>query len=475
MAVATANAVANNASARAQPTTSATANTPRAGRVPPSDVDAERAVLGAILLDSTALTDVLEMLHAEDFYHAPHPVIFQAIVTLNSSGTEVDLVTLSQQLRTEKQLTRVGGYAYIAALTETVVSGANALYFAETIRDLSTRRLLLHISGQLATETYDTTIACRDTIDKVETELFKISSAAISNRPQLVRDVAVETFTAIEHRATNKEDSHAVPTGFKGLDNLLGGLHPSEFIVIGARPSVGKTALTISMLAKIAVHDGRPCAFFSLEMTSMAIMQRLFSREARIGASKLRSGMLNHNELKTLRDAIDPIYESPLWIVDTPHLQMFDLRTLARRLISEHHIQVIFIDYLTLITADTLDLPRHEQVASISRSLKAMAHELGVPVVVLSQVTRETEGRKPTLATIRESGSIEQDADVVLFLHRENEEGNEQYNTETGDPSSALTIKVIVAKQRNGPVGAVDLRFIPEYVSFEEPAREDYL
>ena len=435
------------------------------GRVPPHDVEAERAVLGAILLDSEALREVLELLLAEDFYSKSNALIYSAIKDLSGEGTEVDIVSIGQKLKLDKILDTVGGHSYIAGLTESVLSGANASYFANIIKDFSVRRQLLRISAKISTDSYDTTSECRDVIDNAEGALFQITNSTVSP-PQLAQKIALDTFNAIERRATNKEAIQGVSTGFNGLDEILGGFHPSEFIVIGARPSVGKTALTISMISSITIHNHVPTVFFSLEMTSMTIMQRLLSKEARIDATKIRKGTLRTADLTTLRDAIEPIYSSQFWIIDTPHLQMFDLRTLSRRLVRDHQVRIIFIDYLTLITADSLDLPRHEQVASISRSLKAMAHELDIPVVVLSQVTRDTEGRRPTLATIRESGSIEQDADVVIFLHRE------ETNYDDDQHQDAIPVKVIVAKQRNGPVGSVELQFIPRFVSFEQTSVE---
>lgn len=443
----------------------------QSGRVPPHDYQAERAVLATILLDDQALQDVVEMLNQHDFYRKRHALIFKAALELNAQGVEVDLVSLGQKMKQENLLTEIGGVSYIAGLTETITSGANAQYFAAIVKDLSLRRSLLTLCGSVATNAFNRDQECRAILEDAESQLFQITNDSIQEKPQSVREIVTSTYAAIEKRATSNELITGIPTGFQDVDSILSGLHDSEFIVIGARPSVGKTALTISIMSHIAITNQIPTAFFSLEMTGHAIMQRLLAKRSKISATKLRTGLLKAQELSELQDAIDPIYHAPLWIVDTPRLQMINLRTIARRLIREQGVRIIFIDYLTLISADTLDLPRHEQVASISRSLKAMAHELEIPVVVLSQVTRDTEGRKPTLASIRESGSIEQDADVVIFLHRDSD--TDEHRREQRDRSIPESIEtdLVVAKQRNGPVGTVKLQFIPRFVSFEETAR----
>lgn len=440
-------------------------------RVPPHDYDAERATLGAILLDEDALNDVIEILGVDDFYRKTHGIIFQAIIDLVQKGAEVDLITLGQKLKQDGTIDDVGGGSYLAGLTEAITSSANASHFAQIVKDLGLRRRLLHLSGVLATEVFDLTEECRAILEKTESNLFNISQDSVKAKPIPGSVVVKEVYDAVMSRAAGDMGMTGITTGFTDLDNILSGFHDSEFVVIGARPSVGKTALAINILSHIAVDTHVPAALFSLEMTAMAIMQRMLSGRANISATKMRTGIFSHVEKATLRDAVGPIYSSPLWIVDTPHLMMMDLRALARRLIREHGVRIIFIDYLTLISADSIDMPRHEQVGGISRSLKAMARELEIPVVVLSQVTRDSEGRKPTLATIRESGSIEQDADVVLFLHRQANSDDQDASTAQSGGLSYPT-DLVVAKQRNGPVGTIQLQFFPQIVSFKLVARD---
>ena len=434
--------------------------------VPPHDYEAERATLGAILLDESALHDVIEILTTEDFYRKSHGTIFDAIISLFNKGVEVDLVTLGQKLKQEDTLGGVGGSSYLAGLTETVSSSGNASYFAQIVKDFSVRRQLLHLSGVMSTRIFDLAEDCRVILEHTESDLFAIAQESIKEKPLPGSTVVKEVYDLVISRASGDSEVTGITSGFADLDSLLSGFHNSEFIVIGARPSVGKTALAINIISHIAIDSNVPSVLFSLEMTAMAIMQRMLSSRSKISAQKMRTGILSHQEKATLRDAVGPIYSAPLWIVDTPRLLMMDLRTMARRLIREQGVRIIFVDYLTLITASTLESPRHEQVAEISRSLKAMARELDVPIVVLSQVTRDSEGRKPTLATIRESGSIEQDADVVLFLHR-NVQSDEQSVEDAHAFENSYETDLVVAKQRNGPVGTIKLQFFPQRVTFE--------
>jgi replicative DNA helicase len=274
--------------------------------------------------------------------------------------------------------------------------------------------------------------------------------------------VVKRTVAAIEKLYHNQDDYTGIPTGFTELDNMTSGFQNSEFIVIGARPSVGKTALALTMATNISVAHKVAAGFFSLEMSDMALMQRMVAAEARISSQTIRTGMLKQSDFANLTSAAGRIYEAPLWISDAPSMRLLDLRAQARRMVSQHGVRIIFVDYISLISNENMDLPRHEQIAEISRSLKALARELNIPVVALSQVSRDTEGKRPMLSNIRESGSIEQDADVVIFLHRER--NLEQATTEALD---VIPTDLIVAKQRNGPVGTIKVAFIPRYTKFD--------
>ncbi len=435
------------------------------GRVPPHNEEAEQALLGALLLDGSALTRIEDLIRNEDFYNRRHSIIYNAIRMLTEQDTEIDLVSLTQKLRQDNLLEKAGGASYLAALTEVVGSSANIRYYANIIRDCSIRRELLHLSATLSEEARDESKECALILDEIERDIFQLSHASIPQRPLAAREIVIETYSAIEQRqARSTGGIVGIHSGFQQLDEMLSGFHNAEFIIIGARPSIGKTALAISMIDNIAVKNRIPCGLFTLEMSNMALMQRLMSRQARISARRIRAGLLNHEEINQLTSGIDPIYQAPLWIVDTPYMRILDIRAIARRMVAEYNIQIIFIDYVTLIATDNNDIPRHEQVAAISRSLKGMARELDIPVIALSQVTRDSEGRKPNLAHIRESGSLEQDADVVIFLHREREseqEGEEQRR------ELYIETDLIIAKQRNGPVGNIKLQFMPKFVSFE--------
>jgi replicative DNA helicase len=299
-------------------------------------------------------------------------------------------------------------------------------------------------------------------IEEAEQKIFDITENQNTGNFKPAKDIINRTIEAIEKLYHTKEDYTGIPSGFDSLDKMLSGFQDSEFIVIGARPSVGKTALALSMAANISIHRKIPVGFFTLEMADLALMQRLVASEARINSEALRTGILRPADFKSLTDAAGLIYEAPLYIVDIPNMKLLDLRAMARRMKSQLGIKIIFIDYLTLISAEKADIPRYEQVAEISRSLKALARELDIPVVALSQVTRDSEGKRPTLANLRESGSIEQDADVVMFLHRDR--GTER---EQNQASNTIETELVVAKQRNGPVGTIKIAFIPRYTKFE--------
>lgn len=436
-------------------------------KVPPHNNDAEIATLGAILLDPEALGQVLGHLRPSDFYRNAHARIFEAVLALYERGEEIDLITLTQELRTRSALEGVGGAGYVSSLTSAVPTSANVEYYARIVRGGSVRRRLLRIANEIIAEAYDDSKESRVIVEEAERKIFEISDSQQESGYQKAKDIVEATVEAIERLYHTKDNYTGIPSGFPALDNMLSGFQDSEFIVIGARPSVGKTALALTMTGNIAVHHKIPTGFFTLEMSKQALMQRLLSAEARIGSQTLRTGMLKSSDFKNLTDAAGLIYEAPLWIADTPNMRLLDLRAQARRMVSQQGVRVIFIDYLTLVSAENVEIPRHEQIAEISRSLKALARELEIPVVALSQVTRDSEGKRPHLASIRESGSIEQDADVVMFLHRERISEQEIHQQ-----AQVVETELIVAKQRNGPVGTVKIAFVPKYTKFESLAHE---
>ncbi len=431
-------------------------------KVPPHNNEAEIATLGAILLDPEAIGRVLEFLRPSDFYRSAHAKVFTSIIGLWERSEAIDLITLTDALKASEDLDIVGGPAYISSLTSSVPTSANVEYYAQIVRETSIRRQLLKAANETIAEAMQQGGSSREVVEEAERRIFEISEGQQTSGFKQAREIVKHTVEAIEKLYRTREDYTGIPSGFPALDKMLSGFQNSEFIIIGARPSVGKTALALTMAGNIAIHRGIKTGFFSLEMSDMAIMQRLIASEARIGSQKIRTGMLRPADFKNLTDAAGSIYEAPLWISDTPGMRLLDLRAQARRMKSQLGIQIIFVDYISLINNEHADLPRHEQIAEISRSLKGLARELSIPVVALSQVTRDSEGKRPTLANIRESGSIEQDADVVIFLHRNRGESAE-------DPEHANNVEteLIVAKQRNGPVGTVRIAFVPRYTRFE--------
>ncbi len=435
-------------------------------RVPPHNNDAELATLGATLLDPEALGRVLTYLRADDFYKTAHQQIFSAILSLSDRGEEIDLITLTHELKARGELERVGGAGYVSGLTSVVPTSANVEYYARIVREHSARRKLIRIASEIIAQGYNDSHDSRLLVEEAERRIFEITDEHQAGSFLKAGEIVGRTIEAIERLYHTQEDYTGVPSGLPALDNLTSGFQDAEFIILGARPSVGKTALALTMAANISVHQKIPVGFFTLEMSDMALMQRLIASEARVGSQRIRTGMLRPSDFKSLTDAAGLIYEAPVWISDTPSIKLLDLRAQARRMRSQLGIRIIFIDYLTLIGAENTEIPRHEQIAEISRSLKALARELNIPIVALSQVSRESEGRRPTLANLRESGSIEQDADVVMFLHRER--GAEQ---EEEQPNVVET-ELIVAKQRNGPVGTIRVAFVPRYTKFETLAEE---
>ena len=442
---------------------------PLKDKIPPFNNDAEVATIGSLLLDNESIATVLRYLRSNDFYKTAHQKIFGAIVTMFQRGERADLITLTEELRAEGNLESCGGAAYVSSLTSVVPTAANIEYYARIVHGCSVRRELLRIANEIISTAHDESKDGRLIVEEAEQRIFEIADKQQTSSFKPVREIIPRTIEAIENLYHTKDSYTGIPSGFSDLDKYTSGFQKSELIIIGARPSVGKTALALSMAANMAVNHKVPVGFFTLEMSDMALVQRLVSSEARINSEMLRTGMLSPANFNDLTEAAGRIYEAPLFIDDTPSIKLLDLRAQARRMKSQQKIEVLFIDYLTLISSESRDLPRHEQIAEISRSLKALARELDIPVIALSQVRRETEGKRPNLADLRESGSIEQDADVVIFLHRDR--GTEMDSQE--QQPNIITTELILAKQRNGPVGALEIAFIPKYTKFETLSREN--
>jgi replicative DNA helicase len=436
-------------------------------KIPPFNLDAETAAIGSLLLDNEAISTVLRYLRANDYYKTAHQKIFGAIITMFQRGERADLITLTEELRSEGNLESCGGASYISSLTSAVPTAANIEYYAKIVHGCSVRRELLRIAAEITATAYDESRDGRVIVEEAEQRIFEIADKQQTGSYKHVREIVGSTITAIERLYHMKDNYTGIPSGFSELDDMTYGFQKSELIILGARPSVGKTALALTMAANMSIQHNTPVGFFTLEMSDMALVQRLVSSEARINTKTIRSGMLSPANFNDLTEAAGRIYEAPLYLDDTPSIKLLDLRAQARRMKSQHKIEILFIDYLTLIRSEQHDIPRHEQIAEISRSLKALARELDIPVIALSQVRRESEGRAPNLADLRESGSLEQDADVVMLLHRK-----EKDNPGEREREEVIPIELILAKQRNGPVGTLEIAFIPKYTKFESLARE---
>ena len=431
-------------------------------KVPPHNLEAEQATLGALLLDWEAVGTVIRYLRPENFYSLQNQKIFTAILSLFNNGKTGDIITLTEELKLSGELDAAGGPGYITSLTDTVPTSANVEYYAKIVLELFVKRTLIKISNKIIAESHDETVESRAVLENAQKDIFELTDSNQTTYYKTAKEIIMPTIEVIERLYKNKKEYTGIASGLTDLDTMTSGFQNSELIIIGARPSMGKTAMALSMIQNISVHDKIPAALFSLEMSDMQIMQRLIAAEGRIQSQKLRTGLLSLQELQKIQEAAGRLYEAPLYIVDTPNMKLLDLRAIARRLKMEHDIKIIFIDYITLITSENTLIPRHEQIAEISRSLKSLARELNIPVVALSQVRRDAEQKEPTLADLRESGSIEQDADVVMFIHRDRKSATEE--------QPALETKLIVAKQRNGPIGDLEIIFLPSYSKFENKA-----
>lgn len=427
-------------------------------KVPPHNLDAEQATLGALLLDWDSMSVVTQYLRPEKFYSLQNQKIFAAMVELDTEGKQGDIISLKEKLREKGELEAAGGAAYISELTDKVPTSANVEYYAQIVKDQAIRRSLIKSAAKIVADSHNDTIDSRSVLEEAQKEIFDLTDNTASQNFKTTQELVSEVLDKISRLYKNKTSLTGIESGFTDLDQMTAGFQPSEMIILGARPSIGKTAMALSMLQHIVVAKKIPAAFFSLEMSDVQVMQRLLVQESRIHSDKIRTGFFSIADFSKLQDAAAKLYDAPLYIVDTPNMKLLDLRSVARRLKSLHDIKIIFIDYITLIGSENTSIPRHEQVAEISRSLKSLARELDIPIVVLSQVARSTEGKAPTLAELRESGSIEQDADVVMFLHRER-------TAESKD--ATIPTELHIAKQRNGPTGIVNITFIPHFTKFE--------
>lgn len=441
-----------------------------AGKIPPQAIDIEEAVLGAIMLEKDAVNAVLDILKPESFYKDQHQKIYQAIVDLSINQEPIDLFTVTQELRKKNLLDEVGGPYYITQLTNKIASAAHIEFHARIIAQKYIQRELIRVSGDIQNRAFDDGLDIDDLLDFAESEMFKVAEGTIKKEMQPVNVLIKEAILQIQEAGQREDHLSGVPSGYTKLDRITSGWQRSDLVIIAARPSMGKTAFVLSMARNMAGDHKRGVAVFSLEMSSLQLVNRLISAETEISSERIRNGKLNTTEWEQLERKIKTLVDAPIYIDDTPAISIFELRAKCRRLKQQHNIDIIIIDYLQLMTTN-IDTKgsREQEVSHISRSLKAIAKELNVPVIALSQLNRSVEVRsgtkRPQLSDLRESGAIEQDADLVLFIHRpekygflEDEEGN----------SLRGVAEIIIAKHRNGALDDVRLRFKDEFAKFVE-------
>lgn len=439
-------------------------------KIPPQNLEAEASVLGGILLENEAINRVLETLTPEDFYRESHRKIFRAMVELSDRNEPVDIITLSELLKARGDLEAAGGAAYLASLNDAVPTAANISYYARIVREKAILRHLIAASTQIATRGYEEQSNVDEFLDAAEKVIFDIAEKKIQASFVAVGDMIKDTLKAVEKLYERKELVTGVPTGFKDLDKLTAGLQTSELIVVAGRPSMGKTAFALNITTHAALNAGVGVAIFSLEMAREQLVLRMLCSEARVDNSKVRAGYLGERDFPKLANAAGRLHEASIYIDDTPAISVLELRAKARRLIRdrEKKVGLVVVDYLQLMRGMGNASNREQEISEISRSLKALAKELRVPVIALSQLNRRVEDRgdkRPMMADLRESGAIEQDADVIAFIYRD-----EVYNPKSPDKGTA---EIIIAKQRNGPIGTVQLAFLNEFTRFEDLAERE--
>jgi replicative DNA helicase len=435
-------------------------------RLPPHNKEAERGVLGGILRDPETLHEVQVLITVDNFYFDAHQKVYQAICDLVSENKPPDMVLIHERLKQNKQLEDVGGPEFLAELWESVQTGANVEYYAKIVRDMAMTRSLIHASTEILRDAYDRTHSAEEMVSVAERKIMDVAKAGIVGETKTITDALKETFNRIDSRAGKDALSiSGISTGYVDLDNITAGLQNSELVIIAARPSVGKTAFALNLVRNVIVEDKLPVLFFSLEQSRIELAERLLCSQSRVDSQKIRKGHLNSEDISKLMEAGDYLRRTRLYIDDTPSRSMLQIAATARRLKKKHEkdggLRMIVIDYLQLIEPENRRDPRQEQVAQISRRLKHLARELVIPVVALAQVNRASEDRqdhKPRLADLRESGSIEADADTCMMLHRPAMFDGEQDDN---------ILDVIIAKQRNGPTGEIRLTYLKQFMRYE--------
>jgi replicative DNA helicase len=434
-------------------------------KLPPQNIEAEQSILGGILIENEAINRVTEIINPDDFYRDAHRKIFNALINLSERDEPADLITLTNELRNIDQLDSIGGASYLASLIDQVPTAANIEYYAKIVKEKGILRKLIQTSTEIITQSYEDRGDVEGFLDEAERAIFEISERRVKPSFYSIRDVVKDSFRTIERLFQKKELVTGVPSGFKELDRMTAGFQPSDLIIIAGRPSMGKTAFCLNVVQYASIENKIPVAIFSLEMSKEQLVIRMLCSEAHVEGTRLRTGFLNESDWPKLTIAAGNLSEAPIYIDDSAALSVLELRAKARRLKAEHGLGMLIIDYLQLMKGRARVESRQQEISEISRSLKALAKELNIPVIAVSQLSRKTEertGNRPQLSDLRESGAIEQDADLILFIYRD-----EVYNRSEDNPNRGKA-EVIVGKQRNGPIGKIDLAFLDKFTAFKD-------
>jgi replicative DNA helicase len=440
---------------------------PSTYKLPPQNIDAEESIISAVLMDNNILMDILDILRPEDFYRTAHQKIFEAFIAMSERGDPVDLVTLAEHLRSANQLEAVGGAVYLARLVDTAPVPSNAGDYARIIRDKAVLRSLITASADITSQCFSNPPDVDDIIDQAQRVIFEIAEEKRKPTYHHIGAILHANFDMIDKRKANPELVNGTPSGFTRFDTLTAGFQNSDLIIVAARPGMGKTALALNFTRNAAMEAEVPVAFFSLEMSREQLSLRLLCAEARVNSARVRDGTFTDEDFDRLSQAADDLSTAPIFIDDAPGLTSLEIKTKVRRLKKEKNIGLVIIDYLQLMTSRSRLERRDLEISEMSRSLKNLAKEIDIPIIALSQLNRSLESRqdkRPVLSDLRESGALEQDADLVLFLYRD-----ELYNKDENNPNRGKA-ELILAKQRNGPVGMQNLLFLDEYTRFENIA-----
>ena len=436
-------------------------------KIPPQALEAERAVLGGMLLEPEAATTAVEIVSPEAFYKPAHGMIFRAMITLFMRREPIDVMTLSEELNKSDVLDEVGGLPALTDFVDSVPTAANIEHYAKIVLEKYILRQLIRAAGEISGECYRSSESANTLLDEAEQKIFKISEYRVSQGFFHIKDILKERFEEIQRVHETRQSVTGLPSGFIDLDKYTAGFHPGDLVIIAGRPSMGQTSFALNISQHVGLTERTPVAFFSLEMSKELLVQRLLCSEAQVDAQKVRRGFTSAKDIERLTNAAGLLSESPIFIDDTPAISTLDMRARARRLKAEYDISILFIDYMQLARSSGRFENRQQEISSISRSMKALAKELSIPVVAMSQLSRAVEARggarRPMLSDLRESGAIEQDADLVLFLYRP-----ELYDPD--DPEKEGKAELIIGKQRNGPTGSVDLLFEKQYTRFRSMA-----